>query len=104
MFEKLAGMTCTAMTEAAEFSKIYDLDVVSIPTNKPMIRQDNQDQVYLDADAKYEAIIEEIQENHDRGRPIPVGTTSIEKSVTISNLLKKVKIPHNVLNATQHER
>jgi preprotein translocase subunit SecA len=104
MFKKLAGMTGTAMTEAAEFSKIYDLDVVSIPTNQPMIRTDEQDQIYLDADSKYEAIVEEVEENHAIGRPMLVGTTSIEKSERLSGLLKKAKIAHNVLNAKQHQR
>jgi len=104
MFDKLAGMTGTAMTEAAEFSKIYDLDVVSIPTNQPMVRADEQDQIYLDAESKYEAIVEEISENHTIGRPMLVGTTSIEKSEKLSSLLQQAKIQHNVLNAKQHQR
>ncbi len=104
MFEKLAGMTGTAMTEAAEFSKIYDLDVVSIPTNRPLIRTDDQDQIYLDGESKYEAIVDEIKEYHAAGRPMLVGTTSIEKSERLSDLLQRAKIPHNVLNAKHHKR
>src|SRR5262245_40188434 len=104
MFEKLAGMTGTAMTEAAEFSRIYDLDVVSIPTNRPMVRRDGNDQVYLDENSKLDAIVEEIEREHGRGRPILLGTTSIAKSERIAERLQQRSIPHNVLNAKQHER
>jgi preprotein translocase subunit SecA len=104
MFGKLAGMTGTAMTEASEFSRIYDLDVVSIPTNRPMVRKDANDQVYLDEASKLDAIVEEVQREHGRGRPILLGTTSIAKSERISDRLKQLDIPHNVLNAKQHER
>jgi preprotein translocase subunit SecA len=104
MYEKLAGMTGTAMTEAAEFSRIYKLDVVSIPTNRPMVRTDHNDQVYLDGKSKLDSIVEEIKNEHQKGRPILLGTTSIAKSETISAALTAVGIPHNVLNAKQHER
>ena len=104
MFGKLAGMTGTAMTEASEFSRIYDLDVVAIPTNRPNQRQDHNDQIYLDDVGKLEAIIAEIREEHAKGRPILLGTTSISKSEAISQKLTEAGIPHNVLNAKQHER
>ncbi len=104
MFGKLAGMTGTAMTEAAEFSRIYDLDVVQIPTNRPMVRKDENDQVYLDDDSKLVAIAEEVKREHARGRPILLGTTSIAKSERISEKLKEMGVVHNVLNAKQHER
>ncbi|MFN6196369.1 MAG: preprotein translocase subunit SecA, partial [Planctomycetota bacterium] len=104
MFGKLAGMTGTAMTEAAEFSSIYDLDVVSIPTNRPNQRKDQNDQVYLDEASKYDALVEEIKAEHAKGRPILLGTTSIAKSEAISDRLKAAGVPHNVLNAKQHER
>ncbi|MDA0374259.1 MAG: preprotein translocase subunit SecA [Planctomycetota bacterium] len=102
MFEKLAGMTGTALTEASEFAKIYGLDVVSIPTNRPMVRQDVDDLVYLGENDKYGAIIEEIAEQHALGRPILVGTTSIEKSERLSSLLEAKGIQHSVLNAKRH--
>jgi preprotein translocase subunit SecA len=104
MFGKLAGMTGTAMTEAAELSRIYDLDVVSIPTNRPNQRKDQNDQVYLDEASKYDALVEEIKAEHGKGRPILLGTTSIAKSEAISERLKAAGVPHNVLNAKQHER
>ena len=104
MFDKLSGMTGTAMTEASEFARIYDLDVVAIPTNRPMVREDNQDQIYLDDKSKLVAIVEEIREAHQKGRPILVGTTSIAKSESISDALKKDGIEHDVLNAKHHER
>jgi preprotein translocase subunit SecA len=104
MFGKLAGMTGTAMTEAAEFSRIYGLDVVAIPTNRPNQRKDHNDQVYLDENSKYDAIVAEIQAEWQKGRPVLLGTTSIAKSEAISERLQKVGIPHNVLNAKQHER
>ncbi|MCB9875986.1 MAG: preprotein translocase subunit SecA [Planctomycetes bacterium] len=104
MFEKLAGMTGTAMTEASEFSRIYDLDVVAIPTNRPNQRKDINDQVYLDDDSKFDAIVEEIRAENEKGRPVLLGTTSIAKSEKISDKLKAAGIPHSVLNAKHHER
>jgi preprotein translocase subunit SecA len=102
MFEKLAGMTGTALTEAAEFAKIYGLDVVSIPTNRPMVRADIDDLVFLGDPDKLAAIVEEITAQHALGRPILVGTTSIEKSERLSDLLKTKGVPHEVLNAKRH--
>ncbi|MDE2717769.1 MAG: preprotein translocase subunit SecA, partial [Chloroflexota bacterium] len=103
-YEKLAGMTGTAVTEAEEFWKIYKLDVVEIPTNVTMIREDQPDFVYKSQKAKYNAIIEEIEARHERGQPILVGTTDISKSEIISQMLNRRKIKHSVLNAKQHER
>jgi len=104
MYDKLAGMTGTADTEAEEFQKIYKLEVVIVPTNQPMIRDDKADLIYRDSTDKYEAIIEDIISTHQTGQPILVGTISIEKSEHISDLLKKQNIPHEVLNAKHHER
>jgi preprotein translocase subunit SecA len=104
MYKKLAGMTGTADTEAVEFKEIYNLDVVVIPTNKPMIRIDYPDVIYKTQKERFDAIIEEIKEMYKQGRPVLVGTTSIEKSELISKRLKKLKIPHEVLNAKHHER
>ncbi|MGA0586811.1 preprotein translocase subunit SecA [Dyella sp. KRB-257] len=104
MYTKLAGMTGTADTEAYEFQHIYGLEVVVIPTHKPMIRKDNPDMVFLAQAAKYRAVIEDIKDCHKRGQPVLVGTTSIEVSELLSGLLKQEKIPHEVLNAKQHER
>jgi len=104
MYDKLAGMTGTADTEAEEFQKIYNLEVVIVPTNKPMIRQDLPDLVYRDQEDKYAAILEDIVETHAKGQPILVGTTSIEKSELLSGMLKKQGIRHEVLNAKHHER
>jgi preprotein translocase subunit SecA len=104
IYEKLAGMTGTAETEAEEFSKIYELDVVAIPTHMPMIRTDHQDIVYINEKAKFNAVVGEIEEMHKAGRPVLVGTTSIEKSEYLANLLQRKGIPHEVLNAKQHER
>ena len=104
MYEKLAGMTGTADTEAAEFHQIYKLDVVVIPTNKPMIRQDHQDVVYASEREKYEAVADEIVTLRERGQPVLVGTVSIEKSELLSDHLKKRKVPHVVLNAKFHEK
>ena len=104
LYEKLAGMTGTAVTEAEEFWKIYKLDVVEIPTNVPMIRDDQPDFVYKSQKAKYNAIIEEIEVRHERGQPVLVGTTDISKSEIISQMLNRRKIKHSVLNAKQHER
>ena len=104
LYSKLAGMTGTALTEAGEFMDIYKLDVLEVPTNKDMIRDDMDDEVYRTVEEKYDAIIELIEECHERGQPVLVGTTSIEKSETLSELLKKRKIKHNVLNARYHEQ
>jgi len=104
MYDKLAGMTGTADTEAEEFQKIYKLEVVIVPTNQEMIRDDKADLIYRDQADKYEAIIEDIISTHQTGQPILVGTISIEKSEHISDLLKKQNIPHEVLNAKHHER
>jgi preprotein translocase subunit SecA len=105
LYKSKAGMTGTAMTEAEEFGKIYRLDVVTIPTNRPVIRQDNEDRVYRTAKEKWESIIDEIKEESEKGRPILVGTTSVEKSEFLSEKLKrKYGIEHEVLNAKQHER
>ncbi len=104
MYEKLAGMTGTADTEAAEFKKIYDLDVVVIPTHKPMIRVDHPDVVFRTVEEKFRAAAKEIQELHRQGRPVLVGTTSVENSEKLSDMLKKMGVPHEVLNAKHHER
>lgn len=104
MYEKLAGMTGTAATEAEEFKEIYNLDVVVIPTNKPMIRQDYTDVVYKNQRAKYAAIVKEIEEMHKKGRPVLVGTTSVAKNEIIDQFLNHKRIPHQVLNAKQHQR
>jgi len=104
MYEKLAGMTGTAETEAAEFKEIYNLDVVVIPTHKPMIREDLPDLVFRTMKEKFERVVQEIEENYRKGRPVLVGTTSIEKSELLSRMLKKKKIPHQVLNAKHHEK
>ncbi|MBO5606250.1 MAG: SEC-C domain-containing protein [Acidaminococcaceae bacterium] len=104
MYKKLAGMTGTAKTEEQEFQKIYGLDVVVVPTNKPMIRTDYPDVIYKTKAAKYRAVVKEIVELHKSGRPVLVGTTSITQSEDLSALLKKQGIPHNVLNAKYHEK
>ncbi len=104
LYEKLAGMTGTAATEAEEFMDIYGLDVVEVPTNMPMIRNDEDDEVYRTAGEKYRAIIELIREAQKKGQPMLVGTTSIEKSEVLAELLKKEKVPHKVLNARYHEQ
>ena len=104
LYEKLAGMTGTAVTEADEFMDIYNLDVIEVPTNADMIRQDQDDEVYRSATEKYKAIIELIKDAQKRGQPMLVGTTSIDKSEVLSELLKKDKVPHYVLNARYHEQ
>jgi preprotein translocase subunit SecA len=104
MYEKLAGMTGTADTEAAEFKKIYNLDVVVMPTNQPMVRDDYADVIYKNEAAKYRAVIREITELHKAGRPVLVGTISIDVSEKISTMLNKAKVEHEVLNAKHHER
>ncbi len=104
MYKKLAGMTGTADTEAVEFKKIYDLDVVVIPTNRPLIRTNYPDVIYKTEREKFEAVVREIEELHRKGRPVLVGTVSIEKSERLSRMLKRRGIPHHVLNAKHHER
>ncbi|MCP4338183.1 MAG: preprotein translocase subunit SecA, partial [Desulfobulbaceae bacterium] len=104
MYDKLAGMTGTADTEAPEFKKIYDLDVVVMPTNQPMVRDDYADVIYKNEAAKYRAVVGEISDLHKAGRPVLVGTISIDVSEKISNMLKKSKVEHEVLNAKHHER
>ena len=104
MYEKLSGMTGTAMTEEAEFQEIYKLDVVEIPTNKPMIRKDNSDIIYKNEDAKFRAVIADIKKAHEKGQPVLIGTVSIDKSEKLSKLLDKERIPHEVLNAKYHEK
>jgi len=104
LYEKLAGMTGTALTEQEEFLEIYNLGVVEIPTNKPITRKDEDDQVFRSTNEKYEAVSNEIQKAHFKGQPILVGTTSIEKSEIISGILKNKKVPHKVLNARYHEQ
>ncbi|MBI5203623.1 MAG: preprotein translocase subunit SecA [Nitrospirae bacterium] len=104
MYNKLAGMTGTADTEAEEFGKIYNLDVLVMPTNKPMIRADNPDMIYKTEKGKFNAVIREIEELNKKGQPVLVGTISIEKSEVLSHLLKKKGIPHSVLNAKYHDK
>jgi len=104
LYAKLAGMTGTAMTEAAEFHQIYKLHVVPIPTNRPMVRRDDPDQIYRTEEAKYAAILADIAEKHEQGQPILVGTTSVEKSEELSGRLRKRGIRHEVLNAKNHQR
>ena len=104
MYKKLAGMTGTASTEADEFSEIYGLQIVSVPTNKPRARKDLPDSVYKTVKGKYDAVIEQVIECHEKGQPVLVGTVSVEKSETLSKMLKGRGVPHNVLNAKNHER
>lgn len=104
LYPKLAGMTGTALTEEAEFGKIYNLEVTAIPTNRPDIREDHPDSIYKNEAAKFRAVIQEIEELHKKGRPVLVGTISIEKSEALSNVLAKKGIKHQVLNAKHHER
>ena len=104
LYSKLSGMTGTALTEEEEFGAIYKLDIIEIPTNKPMIRQDDHDVVYKTEAAKYKAVIEQVKECHAKGQPVLVGTVSIEKNEALSKLLHKAGIPHNLLNAKNHEK
>src|SRR5690625_2040615 len=104
LYDKIAGMTGTAETEAAEFYSTYKIGVIPIPTNKPMIRMDHSDLVYKHEEAKFEAIVEDIVERHAKGQPVLVGTTSVEKSELLSKMLRKRGVPHEVLNAKHHER
>ena len=104
MYDKLAGMTGTAMTEASEFQKIYGLGVVPIPTNMPMIRGDQRDLIYRTEEAKFEAIVKDVAERHEKGQPVLIGTASVAKSEILSGMLKHAGVKHEVLNAKQHER
>ena len=104
MYGKLSGMTGTAYTEREELGKIYNLDVVVIPTNRAMVRNDMPDQIYSVEDAKFQAVVREVQEMREMGRPVLIGTTSVETSERLSELLKRAHVPHEVLNAKQHER
>ncbi len=104
MYEKLSGMTGTAETEAEEFGEVYGLDVIVIPTNRPMVRADNSDVIYRTLPEKWDAIVSEIKERHEKGQPILVGTVSVENSELVAERLKKIGVPHNVLNAKYHER
>lgn len=104
MYDKLSGMTGTAMTEESEFEEIYNLDVVEIPTNKPMIRKDENDVIYKNENAKFRAVVESVKESHEKGQPVLIGTVSIEKSEKLSKLLNEARIPHEVLNAKSHEK
>ncbi|MBI4709265.1 MAG: SEC-C domain-containing protein [Candidatus Portnoybacteria bacterium] len=104
MYKKLAGMTGTAFTNAEEFSKVYNLEVVMIPTNKPMVRQDLPDKIFRSEQGKFQAVVKEIKERYESGQPVLVGTVSIERNELLSAHLKKAGIPHNVLNAKNHEQ
>ena len=104
MYEKLSGMTGTADTEAEEFNTVYGLDVVSIPTHRPMVRKDGSDVIYRTLPEKWNAVVEEIRELHAKGQPVLVGTVSVENSEIVADRLKKLGVPHNVLNAKYHER
>ncbi len=104
MYEKLSGMTGTASTEANEFSKIYKMDVVTVPTHRPMVRKDENDQIFKTKDAKFSSVVEDIVSAHERGQPVLVGTISVEISEMLSGLLTKRGVPHSVLNAKQHEQ
>ncbi len=104
LYDKIGGMTGTAMTEADEFRRIYNLDVVPIPTHRPMIREDTSDLVFKTEKAKFQAVVDEIASMHERGQPVLVGTVSIEKSERLSGMLQRLGVPHQVLNAKQHER
>lgn len=104
LYDKLSGMTGTAMTEAAEFDKIYNLGVVPIPPNRPLARIDQDDEIYRTEEAKFDAVVEDLVERHQKGQPVLVGTTSVEKSERLSQLLRKRGVPHEVLNAKQHDR
>jgi preprotein translocase subunit SecA len=104
MYEKLGGMTGTAETEAEEFGEVYQLDVVTIPTHRPMVRKDNSDVIYRTLPEKWDAVVDEIKRLHEKGQPVLVGTVSVENSELVAERLKKERIPHNVLNAKYHER
>jgi len=104
MYEKLSGMTGTALTSAEEFHKVYNLDVTSVPTNKPLLRKDNQDFIFQTSEGRFKAVAESVKELHDKGQPVLVGTVSIERNEYLSSLLKREGVPHEVLNAKNHEK
>ena len=104
LYKKLAGMTGTAATSAEEFDKVYGLEVIIVPTNKPMIREELQDKIYKTIDGKFGAVVREIEERHKNGQPVLVGTTSIEKNEYLGKLLDREGIPHQILNAKHHEK
>src|SRR5699024_8660019 len=104
LYDQLAGMTGTAMTEADQFNSTYEVEVVPIPTHRPVIRADQPDLVYKTEEAKFTAVVDDIVERHAKGQPVLVGTTSVEKSEYLSKMLKKRGVPHEVLNAKHHER
>jgi len=104
MYQKLAGMTGTAVTEAEEFHKIYKLEVVVIPTNKPTLRKDLIDKIYKNEAAKFNQVVQEVEDMHKEGRPILIGTVSVEKSEVLSNIMTRKGIKHEVLNAKLHEK
>src|SRR5262249_29387800 len=104
LYARLSGMTGTAVTEANEFHQTYKLGVVPIPTNRPMIRRDVSDVVYKSEDAKFQACVEDIKDRYEKGQPVLVGTTSVEKSERLSKMLKRLGVPHEVLNAKNHAR
>ena len=104
LYDKLSGMTGTAQTEAAELHEIYKLGVVSIPTNQPMIRTDQSDLIYKTEEAKYIAVVDDVTERYEKGQPVLIGTTSVERSEYLSRQFTKRKVPHNVLNAKYHEQ
>ncbi len=104
MYEKISGMTGTAWTSQEEFKKVYNLEVVVIPTNKPMIRKDLPDRIYKNSESKLKAVVKEVKTRYDKGQPVLVGTPSVEKNEILSQYLKKANVPHNVLNAKNHER
>ena len=104
MYKKLAGMTGTAITSAEEFDKVYKLEVIAVPTNKEMIRQDSADRVYKNLEGKFKAVVQEISERHKRGQPLLVGTVSIEKNEYLGKLLEREGVPHQILNAKNHEK
>ncbi|OGN00543.1 MAG: preprotein translocase subunit SecA [Candidatus Yanofskybacteria bacterium RIFCSPHIGHO2_01_FULL_42_12] len=104
LYKKLAGMTGTARTSAEEFHKVYGLDVVEVPTNKPLVRKDMPDRIYKNEEGKFRAVVREVKEKHEKGQPVLVGTVSIEKNELLSAMLSRDGIPHNVLNAKQHEK
>src|SRR5258708_1566813 len=104
MYEHISGMTGTASTEASEFKKIYNLEVVVIPTHRPMVRKDNPDVIYKSYETKYKAIAEDAYEKHKNGQPVLIGTTSIEKNEIVAKFLEEKHVPHNLLNAKNHEK
>src|SRR5699024_3264725 len=104
MYDKLSGMTGTAKTEEEEFRNIYNMDVIAIPTNKPIIRDDRPDMIYKTMEGKFNAVVEEIKEKNEAGQPVLVGTVAVETSELISSLLRKARIKHDVLNAKNHHR